>query len=767
MSGIDRHKVSGFLLIMFVIVLGLWTFPGRCHAQQKPPVPSPAQEDPSPEIDVGKVEERLKEIDEKLESALALENEESAQQLGVDVAELQERNAMLRDLQSMYQRQLTSLKRRASLKKEQNNLGTILLSQKESLVSESPPYTLSFYDSFLDKLLDAEQQEKTATNTLKFIEKGLVQARTELDEAGHKLRSIQEEIDEETTEEIPLSLSWRQGYARTEAERAQANHDSQEITLENASIELRLAQLKKQIAQSKVDWIKSHLSFDQADLDRQLGLIAERRKAIQARIETLIQEQKGVENKWLEALRELDAVKADDEVGKARSSAFLRAREAWRETYHRVLDRTEIDMRILNLEEQAWQRRYELLKAEIDYAELDLWRKDTDDVIEKIESGIHLEQSHQNGVQTQILSIEKQLAEEGLDPVIQQHLETRLNALRKLTERGDEFISVLLGASETGQRLADEINLKRSRFSFQEILEELWSRIEGLWQIELWVIDERSVTVKKVVVALIILIVGMILARIVTRSLSKRLPATRLDQSSRAAIEKVLYYFALLFLVLFALRTVNIPLTVFTFLGGAVAIGIGFGAQNLINNFISGFILMMERPVKIGDLIEVDNNFGVIEGIGARCTQIRTGANVHILVPNSSFLEKNIINWTLSDKKIRAHITVGVIYGADTHKVRDLMIQAVEEHEKVLKYPEPFVLFSEFGDNALIFEVYFWIRMQRIMERRRIESALRFRIDDLFREADLVIAFPQRDVHLDTTKPLDLRILKDKDERDP
>jgi small-conductance mechanosensitive channel len=91
----------------------------------------------------------------------------------------------------------------------------------------------------------------------------------------------------------------------------------------------------------------------------------------------------------------------------------------------------------------------------------------------------------------------------------------------------------------------------------------------------------------------------------------------------------------------------------------------------------------------------------------------------------------------------------------------------VEEHEKVLKYPEPFVLFSEFGDNALIFEVYFWIRMQRIMERRRIESALRFRIDDLFREADLVIAFPQRDVHLDTTKPLDLRILKDKDERDP
>ena len=280
----------------------------------------------------------------------------------------------------------------------------------------------------------------------------------------------------------------------------------------------------------------------------------------------------------------------------------------------------------------------------------------------------------------------------------------------------------------------------------------------------MWVINDRPVTIKKVVIALFIFVVGMVLARVFTRTLGKRLfLATRLDQSAASAIEKVLYYLALLFLILFALRTVNIPLTIFTLFGGAIAIGVGFGAQNLINNFISGFILMIERPVKIGDLIEVDNNYGIVEAIGTRCTRIRTAGNMHILVPNSSFLEKNIINWTLADLDVRSQITVGVEYGADTRKVRTMMLKAVGEHGKVLKNPEPFVLFSDFGDNALEFKVYFWIRIQRIMDRRMIESDMRFLIDEHFREAGIVIAFPQRDVHLDTLKPLDVRVLSPKD----
>jgi len=280
----------------------------------------------------------------------------------------------------------------------------------------------------------------------------------------------------------------------------------------------------------------------------------------------------------------------------------------------------------------------------------------------------------------------------------------------------------------------------------------------------LWVIDERSVTIKKVVIALVIFIVGMRLIRVASMKLRKHLLwSTRLDMTASAAVEKVLYYFSLLILLFFILKMVNIPLTAFTVLGGGLAIGVGFGAQNLINNFISGFILMIERPVKLGDLIEVENTYGIVEDIGSRCTRVRTGSNVDILVPNSSFLEKNIVNWTLADQRIRTYITVGVVYGSDTAKTTELLLIAAKDHEKILTDPPPFVLFKEFGDNALIFELYFWIGIKRLMDRRIIESDIRYRIDQLFREADLVIAFPQRDIHLDTTKPLDLRIVKDND----
>jgi potassium efflux system protein len=263
--------------------------------------------------------------------------------------------------------------------------------------------------------------------------------------------------------------------------------------------------------------------------------------------------------------------------------------------------------------------------------------------------------------------------------------------------------------------------------------------------------------------ALITLIIGFIFVkRIILFWIRGLLLRIHMKETTTAVIEKIINYIIVFLIVLFALRVVNIPLTLFTFLGGAVAIGVGFGAQNLINNFISGFIIMAEQPIKIGDLIEIEGSFAMVEEIGARCTRIRTGANVHILVPNSSFLEKNIINWTLSDKEVRAKVTIGVVYGSPVREAERIMLQVAEEHQRIRKVPKPFVLFNDFGDNALIFDLYFWIRMVRIMDRRIIESEIRFRIDELFREAGIVIAFPQRDVHLDTQRPLEFRMIKDK-----
>ena len=278
---------------------------------------------------------------------------------------------------------------------------------------------------------------------------------------------------------------------------------------------------------------------------------------------------------------------------------------------------------------------------------------------------------------------------------------------------------------------------------------------------ELWSIDGQVVTVKKAVSSLLIILLGFLIIKSITLLIRKRLKSsTRINENTASIIQKIVYYFLIVFVVLFALRILNIPLTAFTFLGGALAIGVGFGTQTLMNNFISGFILLAERPIRVGDLIELDDNRATVEEVGARCTRVKTADNIHILVPNSKFLEQDIINWTLSDKKIRVKITVGVLYGSPVREVERLLLDSAKKHEDVHKNPEPYVRFSDFGDNALIFNLYFWVSMNNIFERLRISSDIRFSIDESFRSAGIVIAFPQRDLHLDTLQPLDIRIIE-------
>jgi len=207
-----------------------------------------------------------------------------------------------------------------------------------------------------------------------------------------------------------------------------------------------------------------------------------------------------------------------------------------------------------------------------------------------------------------------------------------------------------------------------------------------------------------------------------------------------------------------ALGMLRIPVTALAFVSGAVAIGIGFGAQNIINNLISGWILMSERPVRIGDFVELDaDNRGTVETIGNRSTRIRRFDGVHLLVPNSQMLERMVINWTLVDRKFRTSVRVGVMYGSPVRLVEKLLHQAAAQHVDTLADPAPVVVFEDFGDNALIFDVFFWCEAHAERDLRTIRSDIRFRIDELCREHDIVIAFPQRDVHLYAKTPIEIR----------
>ncbi len=281
-----------------------------------------------------------------------------------------------------------------------------------------------------------------------------------------------------------------------------------------------------------------------------------------------------------------------------------------------------------------------------------------------------------------------------------------------------------------------------------------------IWNLNLFSIKNNDIELGNIIIGIVVLILGMGLAKYLARQIVLLFPRRlREDLSIKKSLETVFRYVLIVIVILFVLSVVGIPLTAFTVIGGAFAIGIGLGSQNLVNNFLSGLVLMMERPLKVGDIVEMENHRGTVEHIGGRSTRIRTFENYRMVMPNSKLLENTVINWSLVDNYLRREVMVGVAYGSPVSKVRDLMIQAVAEHADVEQEPKPFVLFSDFGDSSLVFRAFFWVQLISTVNPLIIESDIRFRIDELFHEAGIVIAFPQRDIHIDSLKPMEVKII--------
>ena len=274
----------------------------------------------------------------------------------------------------------------------------------------------------------------------------------------------------------------------------------------------------------------------------------------------------------------------------------------------------------------------------------------------------------------------------------------------------------------------------------------------SFWNYALFNIDKNPITVGNALLGVVFVILGYATIRLIVKYFEVRVLARLdIDVTHRYTIKVFLFYFLLILLFLFTLHLVQVPLTVFAVIGTAVAVGVGFGAKNIMNNFISGIVIVIEHPIRVGDLIEVDNIVGTVEHTGFRSTHIRSLDNTHFIVPNSQILEQNVLNWTLSDKVVRCEVKVGVAYGSPVKKVSELLLQVAEEHDRILTYnkeQKPLAFFSDFGSDALEFTLVFWIAVERPLDIKRTASDVRFRIDELFRKENIVIAFPQRDLHI-------------------
>ena len=280
-----------------------------------------------------------------------------------------------------------------------------------------------------------------------------------------------------------------------------------------------------------------------------------------------------------------------------------------------------------------------------------------------------------------------------------------------------------------------------------------------LWNHKLITIAGIKLSFGPTILALIILLFASRISRLLVKVLNNRLIEKFVhDRGARNTYQTFTFYGALAGVITLAMTVAGIPLTVFTVVGGALAIGVGFGSQNIVNNFISGVILLVEQPVKVGDVVEVDSMIGVIQTIGTRSTKIKNVDGKIYIIPNSFFLEKAVLNFTFAGSILRQTIDFGVAYDTDVRKVENVCLDILLNTEGVRQDPMPMVLFENFADSTLSFRMIFWNDIST-SNAMLMKSDIRFRVNDKFRELGIEMAFPQRDVNLKVSRPLDVKVL--------
>lgn len=332
----------------------------------------------------------------------------------------------------------------------------------------------------------------------------------------------------------------------------------------------------------------------------------------------------------------------------------------------------------------------------------------------------------------------------------------RLQHLQRLLERSLRDLDGVATAGSLGQRLGSA--LRRASTAVWQY--ELFSATDVQHVDGRTVTVDYGVTVGKSIGVLGLFVLGWLVAARVSRAaiglLVRRL---QLSPQSGRVLNRWVMSLLLLGVLIVALKLARIPLTAFAFLGGALAIGVGFGTQNIIKNLISGAIILFERKVRVGDIVTIDGVSGTVTSVDLRATTVRGFDGIEAIVPNSNLLENRVSNWSYGSPTVRRAILVGLRYGSDMRRASELVRACALAHPAVLDTPVPEVLFDDFGADAQVLRLHYWLRLGGAQAGPVVDSDLRHAIGEALAAADLVIAYPQRDVHLGLTGPIDVRML--------
>ncbi|MEO1923686.1 MAG: mechanosensitive ion channel domain-containing protein, partial [Nautiliaceae bacterium] len=293
-------------------------------------------------------------------------------------------------------------------------------------------------------------------------------------------------------------------------------------------------------------------------------------------------------------------------------------------------------------------------------------------------------------------------------------------------------------------------------------------KIKKIINYPLFNIDGKTITPVNFALMFLIFIIGWYIGKYYKNFIYKIRKKYKMSHSVATLLGNFGYYAVLIISFLSALKAVGLDLSSLTIIAGALSVGIGFGLQNIVSNFISGIILMFENSMKVGDYIQIDENTkGEVIDISMRSTIIRTNDNIDLIIPNQTFIQNNVINWTLNDDTVRFRVPFGVEYGVKIENVEKVILDALKKSNLpyIKKHPKfdvtPRVIFIEMGDSSLNFELFVWVKGEYARRPRRTKSEFLKMIYKALNEAGIGIPFPQQDLHIKDSVPFEIKIKKD------
>ena len=691
------------------------------------------------------------------------------------------RRALYQRLVRLYEQQLNAITEFETLKNHRADL--LREAQTWTSFSEPRPYSVLLTDGLREEIQAERLKVKNGDSSLSVLAQLIEDNRQALTQAEEKIRLLNDQLEGAQDSAARVHLSWQREQARLQSQVAGATAAA--LDLDRRRSEERLAQSRAHLGllQRQLVVAEAGAAFTQADLDKALGRIEAEGRQLErdlADAETRREAARGA----LEAARQ--------ELARLQSSPGVGAPAVARATELVDLRRTELEtedtsvavLRVLleagSVERLMWEQRFAA------------YRSQSVDTLRQAQRGLE-------GFSRRVV-LWKDYYQQQLDVASSQAAlqEARLRKLdpgsdlapvarerqASLRER-EQSLTRIVGKIQQAERLINRwregLQDTAKKLPFTARVRNLFSDAHGffkrLWTFELFTAEDtitvdgqpitgkRSVTLGKITLAVLILVVGYWISGLVTRLVEpfivKRL---KIEPNQASLIRRWLRVVLVISLVLFSLVSVKIPLTVFAFAGGALAIGLGFGMQTMLKNFVSGIIILFERPFRVGDVVDVGGQRGTVTSIGLRASVMQLWDSTEALIPNSTLLETSLTNWTYSNRKVRFTVTVGVAYGSDPRRVIQILGDAAERHGLVEKDPKPQMLLTEFGESTLNFELRFWVDVSKA-NSAQVSSDLRLMIAGALAEQGISIDYPQRDIHLHATRPLEVQVIAHSDQR--